>query len=56
MSFHKISILRRGCMERSNWRLVKGEIGKFTKVNDPLEEKHHKEVGIYRRTLNSVCP
>ncbi len=38
-------------MERSNSRLAKGEIGAFTEVNDPLEEKHHEEVGRYRQPL-----
>ncbi len=48
---HKVSILRRGCIENLDSRLAKAEIGEFTEVNDPLEDKHHKEVGLYRRML-----
>ncbi len=45
-------ILRSVCIEGLNSRFVKAEIGKFTGVNDHFEDKHHKEVGLYRRTLN----
>ncbi|PID94438.1 MAG: hypothetical protein CSA95_03195 [Bacteroidetes bacterium] len=53
MSVHKVSVLSSGCIERSNSRLTKAEIGAFTGGNTPLEEKHHKEVERYRRTLVS---
>ncbi|PID93272.1 MAG: hypothetical protein CSA95_08455 [Bacteroidetes bacterium] len=52
VSVHKVSVLRRGCIERSNSRLAKAEKCEFTGVNDHLEEKHHKEVGLYRRALD----
>ncbi len=54
MFVHKVSVLRRGCIESSNSRLAKAEIGKFIRVNDPLEEKRNEEVGRYRRTLLSA--
>ncbi|PID95109.1 MAG: hypothetical protein CSA95_01105 [Bacteroidetes bacterium] len=43
--------MRRGCIESSNSRLAKAEIGEFTRVNDHLEEKRNEEVGLYRQTL-----
>ncbi|PID92942.1 MAG: hypothetical protein CSA95_09090 [Bacteroidetes bacterium] len=54
MSVHKVSVLRRVSIERSNSRLAKAEIGAFTRVNDPLEGKRNEEVGLYRQTLNKV--
>ncbi|PID93648.1 MAG: hypothetical protein CSA95_06980 [Bacteroidetes bacterium] len=55
VSLHKARGLSSRCMEPSNSRLVKAEKREFTKVNDPLEEKYHKEVGFYRRTLFNLC-
>ncbi len=50
VSLHKISVLSSGCIERSDSKLAKAEIGAFTEVNAP-EDKHHEEVGRYRQTL-----
>ncbi len=47
VSVHKVKVLSSGCIERSNSRLAKTEIGEFTRVKDHLKEKHHKEVGRY---------
>ncbi|PID95162.1 MAG: hypothetical protein CSA95_01005 [Bacteroidetes bacterium] len=51
VSVHKISVLRRGCIESSNSRLAKAEIGEFTRVNDHFEDKRNEEVGRYRQPL-----
>ncbi|PID92963.1 MAG: hypothetical protein CSA95_09020 [Bacteroidetes bacterium] len=50
VSVHKVSVLSSVCIESSNSRLAKAEIGAFSKVNDHLEEKHNEEVGLYKQT------
>ncbi len=42
MSVHKISVLRRGCIERSNSRLAKAEKCEFTRVNDHFEDNQQQ--------------
>ncbi|PIE87695.1 MAG: hypothetical protein CSA04_05690 [Bacteroidetes bacterium] len=53
-SVHHVNVLRRGCIEHSNSRLAKAEIGEFTGVNDHWEDKRNEEVGLYRQTLNNL--
>ncbi|PID93001.1 MAG: hypothetical protein CSA95_08955 [Bacteroidetes bacterium] len=52
-ALHNIKALSNVYIEPPNLRLVKAEIGEFTKVNDPLEEKRNEEVGRYRQTINN---
>ncbi len=54
VSVHNVSVLKRGCIERWNSRLVKAETDKITEVNDHREEKHHEEVGRSGRTRNNA--
>ena len=41
-------------LESSNSRLAKADNWEFTTVNDQLSGKRNDEVGLYRRTLNSL--
>ncbi|PID93823.1 MAG: hypothetical protein CSA95_05940 [Bacteroidetes bacterium] len=51
VSVHKVSVLRRGCIESSNSRLAKAEKWEFTEVNDHFEDKRNEEVGLYIQPL-----
>ena len=35
------------------FRLLSVEIGEFTDVNDPIEDKHSAEVGLFLQALSS---